>query len=72
MSSLIDKPTGFCGPIQALEGDAVLVERLYEIGLTPHEWVKIKQKMVLQGPLIIGFRQATFALRREEAQCIKV
>ncbi|MCB0327296.1 MAG: ferrous iron transport protein A [Bdellovibrionales bacterium] len=72
MESITKKKPGFQGVIEALEGQAELVERLYEIGLVPQETIHFKMRMMFNGPLVLSFRQATFALREEEAACIKV
>lgn len=55
-----------------LEGPALMVERLYEIGFLPGEHFSVLGKIPFGGPWLICVRGVTVALRESEAECLRV
>jgi Fe2+ transport system protein FeoA len=58
--------------LQGIEGPAVLVERLYEIGFLPGERIRLHGKIPLGGPWLIEVRGMTVALRENEVRCLRI
>jgi ferrous iron transport protein A len=58
--------------IDALEGDAALVQRLYEFGLFEGETVEYLGSAPLGDPVEIRVGNTRLSLRRNEAQAITV
>ncbi len=57
--------------LKSIEGPAVLVERLYEIGFLPGETITLLGKIPFGGPWLLFVRGATVAVRESEAQCLR-
>jgi ferrous iron transport protein A len=53
-------------------GTADLAERLAEIGFLPGERVRLLARALLGGPLAVRVGSDTFALRQNEAACVRV
>lgn len=58
--------------IVKIDGQAVVCERLAELGFYPNEEVEIHQQLLWNGPLIVSVRSTQVALRLSEAQCIHI
>lgn len=58
--------------LNAIEGPALVVERLYEIGFLPGETIRVYGKIPFGGPWLIGVRGVTIALRPSEAECLRI
>ena len=56
----------------SLTGDALLRERLAELGFTPGTTVQVVRKPPLGDPLHVRVRSGSFAVRSEEARCVHV
>lgn len=56
--------------IDSLSGDALIVERLREVGLFPGAEISIIRRMPLGGPVVVRTGDVDLALRSQEAQCI--
>jgi ferrous iron transport protein A len=58
------------GNISKLEGDAVVVARLRELGFITGELVRVAGRAPFGEPILVEIRGATIALRKAEATCI--
>ncbi len=56
----------------AVHGDALLRERLVELGFVPGSPVKVLRRAPLGDPLHVRVRGGAYALRRDEAHRIEV
>lgn len=63
-------PIRFQGPIRGLEGDAVLLARLRELGFIPGEIATVKGRVAFGDPILVSIRNMTVALRKREAECV--
>jgi Fe2+ transport system protein FeoA len=63
---------GFSGRIAALSGPAFMLERLRELGFVTGEPIALLGRAPLGEPLLVEVRGATIALRRTEAECLRV
>jgi ferrous iron transport protein A len=70
--TLANIPRNASFSITDLEGDAVLVSRLREMGFVRGETVEVVGRAPFGEPLLVEIRGATVALRKEEAQCVKL
>ncbi len=68
--TLAAAPVRFQGPIRGLEGDAVLLSRLRELGFIPGEIATVKGRVAFGDPILVTVRNMTVALRRQEAECV--
>ena len=70
---LLDLPGGRSAVIARLEdvGQPVAA-RLAELGFLPGERVRVVARAAFGGPLAVRVGTGTFALRREEAACVRV
>lgn len=68
--TLAEQPNYFEGSIRDLQGDAVIISRLREIGFIRGEKVRIAGRALFGEPILVEIRGTTVALRKEEAQCI--
>jgi ferrous iron transport protein A len=68
--NLSEKKPPFTGEIRELVGDAVLVERLQELGFIRGESVTVRGRALFGEPFIVEIRGTSVALRKREAQCI--
>ncbi len=58
--------------ITRIDGDALVCDRLFEMGFTPNEEIEIQHQLMWNGPLIVSVRSSRVALRISEAQCIHI
>ncbi len=58
--------------IQDLEGDAVVVSRLREIGFVRGEDVCVRGRAPFGDPILVELRGAIIALRKGEAACVRL
>jgi Fe2+ transport system protein FeoA len=72
MTTLSECQINFEGPIQELHGDGVLLSRLREMGFIRGERVRIWGRAPFGEPFLVEIRGVTVALRKREAQCIRV
>ena len=70
--SILSLPKGQPAALDALEGEAMLTERLLDMGLHPGVEVELVERMPFRGPVIVRAEASIFALREEEAQCLKI
>jgi len=71
-STLLQAPKGQKLKIVKIEGDAVVCDRLFEIGFSPDEEIEVQQQLFWNGPVVVEIRGGHVALRESEAQCITV
>jgi ferrous iron transport protein A len=73
---LLDLPRDRAAVIARVESpsaaDSPVAARLAELGFLPGERVRIVARAALGGPLAVRVGTGTFALRREEAACVRV
>ena len=72
MATLAQQKAGFEYTITSLEGDAFCVSRLQELGFIRGEKVLFKSKIIFGEPYIVEVRGTQIALRKSEAECIRV
>lgn len=60
------------GIIASIEGDSKLVKRLFALGCIEGTEVKLKRTAPLGDPLIINFRGFDLAIRKRDAEKIKL
>jgi ferrous iron transport protein A len=72
MASLDQLHAGQRAQIEALQGNASLVQRLLEMGLLEGETVEVIGFAPLGDPMEIRLRDYRLSLRRSEAACITV
>lgn len=70
--TLLDQANGFSGVIRALKGEALIVDRLRELGFVPGHRVTLKGRAPFGDPLIVDVNGTTVAIRRAEALCIQL
>lgn len=70
--TLADLPTGAHARVAALRGEALLRERLAELGFVPGTAVTVLRRAPLGDPLQVAVRGGSFALRRDEAALVVV
>lgn len=58
--------------LNQIDGDAVISERLIDMGFHPGVEIEFISRMINSGPFIIRVQSSFFALREEEAECLKV
>lgn len=67
------KKQGKCeAEIMGFQGDEILRERFFEMGLLLGAHLRILGKAPFHGPWIIQLNTTLLALRDEEAQCLKL
>ena len=59
-------------PIYDLDGTAELVVRLMELGFTPGQEIRLTGRALFGSPVYVEVRGAVLALRKNEAECIRV
>jgi Fe2+ transport system protein FeoA len=69
LSDLAVHATAFVG---RLRGDALLRERLVELGFTPGQRIEVLSQAAFGGPVQVRVRGGTIAVRRDEAACVEV
>lgn len=70
--TLADLPDGATATVTNVEGDEMACVHLMEAGFTPGQSVRLIARSPLGCPMAVAVRGAVIALRREEAECIKV
>ena len=70
--TLLDLPEGTWGEVGSLAGDEETCAKLAEIGFTPGEWFRVSAVLPLGGAIAVALRGTTFALRKNEAACVRV
>jgi Fe2+ transport system protein FeoA len=70
--NLADLPDGAKGRVVAVRGEALLRERIVELGFTPGTLVSVRCRAVLGGPIEVRLRGGMLAVRRDEAACVSV
>ena len=58
--------------VEAIEGDLPLCVRLLEMGFTPGEKLRRTAKAPFSDPVAVNIRGSVFALRENEADCVKI
>ncbi len=58
--------------IVGFSGDALLLERLSEMGFRKEKKIRFIQKLPFRGPLVVELDQTHISLREEEAQCLQL
>jgi len=56
--------------VKSIDGDPVLVGRLYELGFYPGQKVVRRYELPFMGPVVFEMNGALIALRRNELKCI--
>lgn len=70
--SLTKSSMGHIVKLNRIEGDELISERLVDMGFHPGIEIEFIDKMVGGGPFIVRIGSSFFALREEEAECLKV
>jgi Fe2+ transport system protein FeoA len=70
--TLKDIPVSQSATIRDLAGDQVVVARLREIGFVRGEEVVVTGHAPFGEPILVEVRGAIVALRKEEAECVKI
>lgn len=70
--NLAQQKAGYEYTILSLEGDDFCISRLQELGFIRGEKVLFKSKIIFGEPFIVEVRGTQIALRKSEAECIKV
>ncbi len=70
--TLLDLKRGEWGTIVGVEGEENLCLRLLEMGFTPGESIRYVARALFDDPVAVNLRGTLFALRKGEAECIKV
>jgi ferrous iron transport protein A len=70
--NLAELPLQAESPITSLVGDAVMVSRLRELGFIRGELVRVVGRALFGEPILVELRGATVALRKREAECVRV
>lgn len=68
LSEISSQPHWF--EIEKLDGEAVLSERLTEMGLVPGALIKVHGRLPFGGPISIQLGNGFLALREAEAACL--
>ena len=58
--------------VSAVRGQALLRERLVELGFVPGVEVEVLRRAPFDGPIQVRVRGGTIALRGDEAECVEV
>lgn len=72
LSSLAELPFGTSARVVSVEDTSVVAKRLMEMGVVPGARVSVLRQAPLGDPLQITVRNYRLALRRNEADAIKV
>ena len=70
--NLADLPDGAKGRVTSVAGEALLRERIVELGFTPGTLVAVRTRAPLGGPIEVKLRGGLLAIRRDEAACVQV
>ena len=71
-STLADLPKGARAHVVGVTGEALLRERLVELGFTPGTEVEIRERAPLGDPVDVRVRGGQLAVRLDEAACVRV
>ena len=69
-TTLADLPVGQSARIQALEGQAEVLDQLRELGLCEGEEVTLKRTAPLRDPIIVEVLNYRLSIRKEDARGI--
>ena len=72
MTNLADLKDGATGRVVAVTGEALLRERIVELGFTPGTLVTVRCRALLGDPIEVKLRGGLLAIRRDEAACVDV
>jgi Fe2+ transport system protein FeoA len=72
MTNLADLPKGVHVQVVAVRGEALLRERLVELGFTPGARVVVRGRAPLGDPIEVKLRGGLLAVRRDEAAAVEV
>jgi Fe2+ transport system protein FeoA len=72
MKSVADTKPGFLGTIANLQGEAHIIERLAEMGLSPGSAISVTGVVAFGEPMLVEVKGTHIALRRSEAGCILI
>lgn len=70
--TLDEVPVGYSGLLSGIAGVETLAERLRELGFVPGQKVELQHRLVFGEPFVVRVNGASIALRRSEAQCLRV
>jgi Fe2+ transport system protein FeoA len=70
--TLADLPNGARCRVTAVSGEALLRERIVELGFTPGSIVEVRGRAPLGDPIEVRLRGGLLAVRRDEAASIEV
>jgi ferrous iron transport protein A len=70
MMTIATSPLNHEATILDLQGDAVVLGRLREIGFIRGEHVRVWGRAPFGEPILVEIRGTSVALRKEEAQCV--
>ena len=71
-STLADLPNGARARVLGVTGEALLRERLVELGFTPGTEVEVRGRAPLGDPIDVRVRGGQIAVRLDEAACVEV
>jgi Fe2+ transport system protein FeoA len=71
-TTLSDLSTGDRGHVSAVTGEALLRERIVELGFAPGVHVEVRGRAPLGDPIEVRLRGGQLAVRRDEAACVAV
>jgi Fe2+ transport system protein FeoA len=72
MRALSDLPNGAEARVLSVAGEALLRERLVELGFTPGASVVVRGRAPGGDPIELRLRGGLIAVRRDEAGCVQV
>lgn len=72
MKTLADFTQKMEGIVEDLEGDSILTQRLRELGIHRGVPVRMLGQAPFKGPFLYQIHNSVIALRRREAECVKV
>jgi ferrous iron transport protein A len=72
MTNLADLKDGAQGRVVAVTGEALLRERIVELGFTPGTLVAVRCRALLGDPIEVKLRGGLLAIRRDEAACVGI
>jgi len=72
MTNLSNLKDGAAGRVVAVTGEALLRERIVELGFTPGTLVAVRCRALLGDPIEVKLRGGLLAIRRDEAACVGI
>ncbi len=70
--TVLDLPRHRWARVDRVEGEDTLCRRLLEMGFTPGECIRLVAAAPFHNPVAVNLRGTVFALRDNEAFCLKV